>query len=449
VSVIDESLLLELEMPKDTEIVFFTWGDTHFKGNYREFELICNQRQLSIKLFPVPERYLGDCDVLLSLENMNRFEFKIVSEGDQLTNSPVSRGETDEDTYGAMDYEEALFGPEFKEACDWYDQHKKDGLVDAKTNPDESNDVLIFGKFSVNPDFSSSFEQLPKAFTMMDLQVAANLPEQKFTWSSAMPEFVMPSYSPRLNQEQLRVLDAEVKELVQAGIYEPAVSVYGSPWLCIPKAKGGYRSVVALRRINTYMCPTVDHVRSPEHIFLQISPKLQIFSELDFKSAFLQIKLQRADGMKCAAVTRDGTYVPLRLPMRARDSQTILERLIRDHVVQVLRDPFASQFNAFLVEIFRDNLFLGNENTHDHKLLLEATAEVLSALNLKVGPGTLGLKEIPMLGFQLGADGIRPMKALLDKIHTYPTPVNPKEVKKILGLTGFYRSLVPFYSDIS
>lgn len=43
------------------------------------------------------------------------------------------------------------------------------------------------------------------------------------------------------------------KEFVSAGICVREDSTYASPWLDIPKAKGGLRDVVDMRRVNEFM----------------------------------------------------------------------------------------------------------------------------------------------------------------------------------------------------
>ena len=47
------------------------------------------------------------------------------------------------------------------------------------------------------------------------------------------------------------------------------------------------------------------------------------------------------------------------------------------------------------------------------------------------------------------AEGIQPLPEKFESIAKMPAPKNPKEVKKFLGLVGYYRKLVPRFTDIS
>ena len=47
------------------------------------------------------------------------------------------------------------------------------------------------------------------------------------------------------------------------------------------------------------------------------------------------------------------------------------------------------------------------------------------------------------------AEGIQPLPEKLESISKMPSPKNPKEVKQFLGLVGYYRKFIPWFTDIS
>ena len=57
--------------------------------------------------------------------------------------------------------------------------------------------------------------------------------------------------------------------------------------------------------------------------------------------------------------------------------------------------------------------------------------------------------EIHYLGHLISADGISPLPDKLATIRNMPTPKDMKEIKQLLGLTGYYRKFVPRFADIS
>ena len=57
--------------------------------------------------------------------------------------------------------------------------------------------------------------------------------------------------------------------------------------------------------------------------------------------------------------------------------------------------------------------------------------------------------EIHYLGHLISPEGIRQLPNKLDCIKHMPVPKNAKEIKQFLGLTGYYRKIVPRFADIS
>lgn len=53
------------------------------------------------------------------------------------------------------------------------------------------------------------------------------------------------------------------------------------------------------------------------------------------------------------------------------------------------------------------------------------------------------------MGFMLSADGVRPGDQKVIAIQHYPEPINKHEVRRFLGLCGFFRRFIPPYADIA
>ena len=66
--------------------------------------------------------------------------------------------------------------------------------------------------------------------------------------------------------------------------------------------------------------------------------------------------------------------------------------------------------------------------------------------NLRFGSGTIGAATIPVLGFEVGADEMKPLEKALKAIENFEKPKNKKEVRRFLGKCGYYRSLVQDYA---
>lgn len=69
--------------------------------------------------------------------------------------------------------------------------------------------------------------------------------------------------------------------------------------------------------------------------------------------------------------------------------------------------------------------------------------------NLKFGSGKVGLNTLEVLGFQLTADTLKPLRTALEKIQATPSPRNKKELRSWLGRCNYYKSLVPKFAELA
>lgn len=58
-------------------------------------------------------------------------------------------------------------------------------------------------------------------------------------------------------------------------------------------------------------------------------------------------------------------------------------------------------------------------------------------------------KSIDYLGFRLENQKIYPITSNIVKIKGFPRPKTKRQIKKFLGLCGFYRTLIPSYAELS
>ena len=56
---------------------------------------------------------------------------------------------------------------------------------------------------------------------------------------------------------------------------------------------------------------------------------------------------------------------------------------------------------------------------------------------------------IQYLGHLISGQGIEPVPEKLETIKEMPSPTTPKEVRRFLGMVGYYRKFIPKYSDIA
>uniref|UniRef100_A0A2N9F277 Integrase catalytic domain-containing protein n=1 Tax=Fagus sylvatica TaxID=28930 RepID=A0A2N9F277_FAGSY len=120
-------------------------------------------------------------------------------------------------------------------------------------------------------------------------------------------------FSYRMAPAELKELKEQLQELLDKGFIRPSVSPWGAPVLFVKKKDGSMRLCIDYREINRvtvrnkYPLPRIDD------LFDQLQGA-QIFSKIDLRSGYHQLKIKPDDVPKTAFRTRYGHYEFLVMP---------------------------------------------------------------------------------------------------------------------------------------
>lgn len=167
-----------------------------------------------------------------------------------------------------------------------------------------------------------------------------------------------------------------------------------------------------------------------------------MFSKIDLKSGYHQVRVHEEDMSKTAFRTRFGHYEFLVMPFGLTNPPATFMMLMND----VLR-PFMGKF----VINFIDDILVYSKGEVMHVSHLRTTLStlrknILFANNKK---SELFQKEITYLGFMVSADGIKPDPRKVAVLLAWPVPTDLTTLRGFLGLAVFYRKGVKNYSHIA
>ena len=160
-----------------------------------------------------------------------------------------------------------------------------------------------------------------------------------------------------------------------------------------------------------------------------------VFSKIDLRSGYYQLRVKDVDVPKTTFRTRYGHYEFLVMPFGLINASATFMDLMN----RVFR-PYLDQF----VVVFIDNILVYSRDEQEHKQHLKIVLQTLREKRLyaKLSNCDFWLKEVSFLGHIVSAEGIRVDPAKIEAVVNWKPPRSVIKVRSFLGLVGYYRRLV-------
>jgi len=244
----------------------------------------------------------------------------------------------------------------------------------------------------------------------------------------------------RLAHHQKNAMEELIQHLLQAQMIRPSVCPYSSPVILVKKKDATWRLCVDFRQLNSntiknkYPIPIIEDLL--DELF-----GAQVFSKIDLRSGYHQIRMSEQDIQKTAFTTHMGHFEYLVMPFGLTNAPATFQTLMNNVLAQFLR-----KFTL----VFFDDILIYSKSLSEHVTHLRSVLEVLRANKLfaKLSKCTFAQSEIEYLGHVINQDGVATDPAKISAIQSWPTPKTVTELRSFLGLTGYYRRFIQSYGVI-
>lgn len=240
---------------------------------------------------------------------------------------------------------------------------------------------------------------------------------------------------------QLKIND-ELDRMIRLDVVEPSSSPWASPIVCVKKKNGNVRLCLDSRRLNevtvkeSYPLPYISRILGRLH-------GTKYLSSIDLTDAFWQIPLDEESKIKTAFVVPSrGLYHFKRMPFGLCNAAQNLSKLM-DSVLGYDLEP--------KVFVYLDDIVIATNDFEEHMEMLELVARRLKEANLTINltKSKFCVPRLAYLGYILDEHGINVDSDKIKSITDYPVPKNVKEVRRFLGMCGWYRRFIVDFANKS
>ncbi|KAK3529642.1 hypothetical protein QTP70_032519 [Hemibagrus guttatus] len=246
----------------------------------------------------------------------------------------------------------------------------------------------------------------------------------------------LPPYRTSPTKKQL--IKDQIGKMLNEGIIEPATGPWAAPVVIVQKPCGEPRFCMDYRGLNqltvkdSYPLPRVNES-------LDFLSRGKFLTTIDLARGYWQISMAEDARPKTVFVSHCGLFQIRVLPFGLCNAPATFQRLMNSVLAGLIYRSCA---------VYLDDIVVASPTFKQHlDDLREVFSRIKSAgLTIKLAKCQFCRSEITFLGYCICSSGILLEHDKVKAVTDFKTPVNVKQVRQSLGLTGYYRRFIKDYA---
>ncbi|GJW52468.1 putative reverse transcriptase domain-containing protein [Tanacetum coccineum] len=245
----------------------------------------------------------------------------------------------------------------------------------------------------------------------------------------------------RLAPSEMKELAEQLQELTDKGFIRPSSSPWGAPILFVKKKDGSFRMCINYRELNKLTVKNRYPLLRIDDLFDQLQGS-SIYSKIDLRSGYHQLRVREEDIPKTAFRTRYGHYEFQVMSFGLTNAPAVFMDLMN----RVCK-PYLDKF----VIVFIDDILIYSKSKKEHEEHLRQILKLLKKEELyaKFSKCEFWISRVQFLGHVIDCRGIHVDPAKIESIKDWASPKTPTEIRQFLGLAGYYRRFIEGFSKIA
>ena len=160
-----------------------------------------------------------------------------------------------------------------------------------------------------------------------------------------------------------------------------------------------------------------------------------VFSKIDLRSGYHQLRVRAEDIPKTAFRTRYGHYEFVIMPFGLTNAPAAF--------MELMNRVFIDYLDRFVV-VFIDDILVYSRSREEHEEHLRIVLKTLRKHQLygKYSKCDFWISEVTFLGHVVSAAGVAVDPAKIDAIVAWEVPKNVRDIRSFLGLASYYRRFI-------
>jgi hypothetical protein len=216
---------------------------------------------------------------------------------------------------------------------------------------------------------------------------------------------------------------------------------WGCPALFVKKKDNSLRLCVDYRPLNAVTIKNKYPLPRIDILFDQLAGA-KVFSKIDLRFGYHQIKIKSSDIPKTAFSTRYGLYEYLVMSFGLTNALA--------YFMYLMNSVFMPELDKFVV-VFIDDILIYSKTKKDHADHLRVVLQRLRDHHLytKFSKCEFWLDSVKFLGHTISSEGISVDPTKVQKVMDWKPPTSVHQIRSFLGLAGYYQRFIPDFSKIA
>jgi hypothetical protein len=229
---------------------------------------------------------------------------------------------------------------------------------------------------------------------------------------------------------ELVELKEHIKELLEKGFIHPSSSLWGAPVIFVPKKDGTQRLCMYYRALNEVTVKNKYPMPRIDDLFDQLHGAC-VFSKVDLRSGYHQLKIRECDILKTAFVSRYGLYEYTVMSFELTNALA--------YFMYLMNKVFMEYLDKFVV-VFIDDILVYSRSEEEQEEHLHPALRKLREHRLyaKLSKCDFWMKQVAFLGHVILKGGVSVDPSKVQDVLSWNAPMSVSDIRSFLGLAGYY-----------